>query len=772
MSRSITFGGQTALKPGGLSRVNANALTPIGLSATGIIHLLGEADGGQPGTQITIDDPALAKSLFRSGPLADAIRVAFNATGDPRIPGGAFRVVAYKTNTSTQSNIQLPGDEAGVSDTDAGASTTTVVNLTTGGLTIDAQKDRWMLVNGEKRRIVSNTATSLTVTPALSAAPVATDAVTILDSQVILTSKDYGSHTNQISVEVEPGTGTGFVVTLVFEDVEEQSEEIGGTSKLDFKYVGGPVVDGGLVSAATATAITVDMTTAPTLDQFAGMMLRFADGTQRLISGNSAADPSVIDLDATHSLTTTEQAAVVGVNANVINVTTATASIAGANGKATSLTTAVSPTADDLSVNFSALNLTTLRELVDYVNGNTNFEAVVPDGVNADTLLIDTFDFGDRNTTVDVRFDKGILPDTTGSFRADLQVLVDWINDFSTLVTAAKASVGTDEGSELPAYTGGVSGTLRDVPVFLNAGTRGISTNSSFQSGFDSLLLTRGNHIVPLISQDLTNEGNGSTATLASVGAQLLAHVKLAATTAKNEMGGYLGVSGTRTALIAQAAAENDADVHVTGQKFSFLDVDGNLKAMDEWGSALSAASMRSGALEVGEPLSFKKIATSVVSQDSSWDPANKTDANKLIEAGVLFAEKVPSGVRWVRDLTTHIKDDNIAFMEGSTRDAVRFIAYDLRTHLEDRFTGTKAKPATAASIREATAAKMSEYLSDSIIVESLDPETLSKTLPGFRKLRVFINGNAATIRVEIFPVVGVAFTLNDIYLQLPRSAA
>ena len=88
MTRFVTFGGQTQFKPGGLTRINANALAPIGLSATGIVHLLGEAEGGPPGSEeaVIIDDPALAGSIYRSGPLADAIRVAFTPSGAAIIP--------------------------------------------------------------------------------------------------------------------------------------------------------------------------------------------------------------------------------------------------------------------------------------------------------------------------------------------------------------------------------------------------------------------------------------------------------------------------------------------------------------------------------------------------------------------------------------------------------------------------------------------------------------------------------------------------------------
>jgi hypothetical protein len=775
MARSVTFGGQTQFKPGGLTRINADGMTPIGFTATGIVQLLGEADGGAPGSTkvYQIDDPALARSTFRSGPLADAIKVAFGSSGDPRIPGGAFRVMAYKTNASTQALTHLPGDEALINDTVASA-TTTAITLTSGGLVVNAHIGRWLSIGGIKRRITANTASIVTVSPGYPSAPAGAAAVMILQSQIVLTSVDYGLHTNQVSVEVEAGTGNGFVTTLGFEDTVERSDEIGGTSFLNIKYVGGPVLDTGTITGATTSTVTATVTSSTALNVHATKFLRFSNGLQRLVASNTA-DLSgpfsvVFTLAAGHELTAAEVTAVSSGTLSVIDCTAATVSITGAAGVATGMTSSVAPTADNLAITFTTGQ--TLRQLVDYINGNTNYAATIPNGVNPDTVLVSSFDFGTRNTGVDCRFDSEVAPATKGSFRRDLQVLVDWINTYSTLAKATKATGAATEGAELPAYTGGVAGTARDVPVYFTGGTRGISSDSSFQAGFDALIQVRGNHIVPLISQDLTNEGNGSTAHVATVAAQLGAHVALARGMGKNEMGGYLGFKGTISAVEAQAFALNDGDVQLFPQQMSFINASGTLTLLPEWAAAVAAAGMRSGTNEVGEPLTFKFIKTTEIKNDSSWSPSSRTDVNRLIKAGVMFAEVAPGGIRWVRDITTYVKDDNICFMDGNTRDAVRFVAFDLRQSQEDRFTGVKATPATVASIREYVAAKCQEYREQNIIVDSLDPETLTKVVPGFRNLRVFIEGNVATIRIELFPVTGIVFQLNDISLQLPRLAA
>jgi len=773
MSRSVTLGGQTLFHPGGLTSINTDGLTSIGLTSTGIIQLLGEADGGQPAQIIQIDDPSLAKTTFRSGPLADAIRIAFSASGDRRITGGAFRVLAYKTNNSTKSGTQLPSATTLISDTVASA-TTTVITLTTGALTPSAHVGRWLQISNIKRRIVANDASTVTVSPGFPSAPAGTTPVVILASAVTLSSKDWGVHTNQVAVEVEPGVGTGFVTTVSFGDTVNRSPEIGGTSALNIMYGGGPVSDTGLVTSASGVTVGLTVTQSTTADLHAGKILRFSNGLQRLILSNTA-DTSgpftiTVTLAAGHDLTTAEGAALVGTTASIVNVTAATASIAGANGVATTLTSTVSPTADNLSITFPAGQ--TLQQLVDYVNGNTNYIAVIPDGVNGDTVLMSTFDFDSRNTSVDVRFDHEISFNTKGTFRRDLQALVDWVNEFSTLATAVKATAGTQEGAGLPAFTGGVSSVVRDVPVYFIGGTRGTSSNSSFQSGFDALIQKRANHCVPLISQDLTNEGNGSTATVASVAQQLLAHVQLGRGIGKNEMGGYLGYKGTLTAILAQAAALNDQDVQLFPQQMTFLNVSGTLTLMPEWAMAVAAASMRSGADEVGTPLTYKFIKTTEIANDTSWSPTDRTNVNQLIQGGVMFAEEASGGIRFVRDLTTHIQDDLIVFTDGNMKEEVRFIAFDLRQSLEDQFTGDKGTPASVASMRDFAAAKLQAYREQNIITNSLDPETLSTIVPGFRHLRVFLDGNIATIRVEVFPAPGVVFELNEISLQLPRLAA
>jgi hypothetical protein len=307
--------------------------------------------------------------------------------------------------------------------------------------------------------------------------------------------------------------------------------------------------------------------------------------------------------------------------------------------------------------------------------------------------------------------------------------------------------------------------------LYLTGAIRGVSAPSNWQGAWDTLLQYRCNFVVPLISYDLANDGYGSTATFASVVAQMQSHIGVANGVGKSERGGFAGMQGTMSQIIQFGNQLNDTDIQLSAQTHKVLNVNGILTVQPEWISAVIACGMRAGMPEVGEPLTHKFLRTFEMSQDSSWDPAERTDANQFIAAGILFAETIRGkGTRWVRDLTTYVIDDNLAYAEGSVRDVVRYVSYGLRTLLEDRFTGVKATPANAGGMRDTTAEYLELARSSNIIVDSSDAE--GNFVKAYHNIRVSISGDIATVRVGIFPVVGINFQLNDIYLQLPTQAA
>ena len=951
MSRSVTFNGITQFRPGGLTKIDANALAQIGLNPNGIIGLIGESEGGVPNVVTQIDDPALAVPTFRSGPLADAIRVAFDPSGDPRVPAGAFRVMAVRVNQGTQSTLTLYGLVPLVVggpafDTVAAGSDASHVHLTTGGLTVDAHIGNYIRVGTVEALITDNDAS--TITAALGSVPVLGTQVFILAPMFTYTSKDYGSHCNRIRQEVESGSTQGVAWSSSMDSNSQVSEDVGGRPYLDVEYIGqsstvvldtgtadgagdintiadstkswvtnafqnlfaqvsggglavanlrkisangsatfdvtanfsaipgigatyairrGAIRTGTLVSATSTTA-TLEATINVAENELANMVLAITGGTgsgqKRVIASNTDGISSTLTL--VQPFTTTPDATS---TYSIRYVTKAVGSFTGAAGVTTGFNTVVSANgvtaATELNLTFTQGQ--TIQDLVNIINANSNYMAYVSPGRNG-LELINDFDFDHGAANVELRTDRnqqtaspfpvfdysavagtgdsiaalgGLarLTDSAGAFtasmvgqnitlsttwaannqghfpivgvasatvlyfvnplavtetaagvysiaaqvsqtwnnhfRKDLRDLLADINSVNEYVTVARAT-GTSlgAGTGLPEFTGagvGSKAIVGDYYKTMSGGSRGTSTNTNWQSAFDALLAVRKSSVVPCMSEDQSALGYGSTATIASVAAQLLSHVTLCRGIEKNECGGYLGFKGTKTQYIAMLNAMNDMDVQVTSQFFTFLNAAGTSTQMDPWASAVAAAGMRAGMPEVGEPLTHKYLKTSGVTQDLTWDPSERTDANLLIQNGALFAEyKEGKGIRWVRDLTSFIQNDNLAYAEGSVRDVVRYVSYGLRTNLEDTFTGIKAKPANASSIREATAGYLELMRGQNIIVDSTDER--GNVINAYHNIRVTISGDIARIRVEIFPVVGINFQLTEIFLQLPTQAA
>ena len=261
-------------RPGGITRVNADALAQIGLLSNAIVGLLGESEGGVPNIITTVDDPALAKTEFTDGPLPKAIRIAFDPTVDPRVPGGAFRCKCVRTNQGTQSTLTLYGlvplVVGGPSyDTVKTGSDANHVHLITAGLAVDAHIGNYIRVGTDEAVITDNDTD--TITAALSGTPVLGTKVFILAPMFTYTSKDYGVHTNRIRQEVESGATKGVAWTTAFDLKNVVSSDVGGNSYLDVEYIGQAttvLVESGTTDAAGTSTTLIESTKVWALNTF------------------------------------------------------------------------------------------------------------------------------------------------------------------------------------------------------------------------------------------------------------------------------------------------------------------------------------------------------------------------------------------------------------------------------------------------------------------------------------------------------------------------
>jgi hypothetical protein len=166
--------------------------------------------------------------------------------------------------------------------------------------------------------------------------------------------------------------------------------------------------------------------------------------------------------------------------------------------------------------------------------------------------------------------------------------------------------------------------------------------------------------------------------------------------------------------------------------------------------SACVIAGMQAGS-GVGLPLTFKFAnVLDVVGDDATY--TLQDDANELIDSGLLVFEKVPGvGFRVLRNITTYLIDDNLAYTEASVNQAVNFAVYNLRTNLE----AVVGQKAFAGTINAAVG----------IVVKSLNAMIDAGALVAWQNLTIEIEADVMTVDVEIAPVLPVNFVKTTVHL-------
>jgi hypothetical protein len=340
--------------------------------------------------------------------------------------------------------------------------------------------------------------------------------------------------------------------------------------------------------------------------------------------------------------------------------------------------------------------------------------------------------------------------DLTGgpaTLKAAQKELLDIINGESSLISATRVA--------------GVQGQAAALTkTFMSGGARGASTNTNFQTGFDALLATRCNIVVPLVSQDasalaaLGETDAASSFTVDAINLQAVAHCITASNTEnRSERNCYISRKDTFANMQDKARDINSERASMLFQDVEVVGADGNLKFVDPWGASCLLAGIQAGT-PVGTPATFKLINVNGI-RHASYNP--KTQVNLAIDAGLLpLEERDQGGFRVVVQNSTYSSDANFVYNRPSVLAAADTVAYNLRQQLEDIFCGNKARTGTADAIRN-----------DELIVGDDTNAGL-----GWKDLTVTIDGNAALIDVVITPVQGIDFILATITLDNIRQTA
>jgi hypothetical protein len=748
-------------KPGSYSEVDTSALEGIGLSASGIIAVIGEAIGGIPVSEIedisqiiNITKPEQANQIFKSGNLREAIPMLFNPSNDPNILGGAQQVIAMKVNPSTGSSAQFEN---------------------------------------------------------------------AYNPILLFTSRDYGDFTNQINIEIGTGTTKGKLLTISYEDEVEVIDDLGGDVIFNLSYVNptngwdvmsAEIEDGG---AVVAKAIRENLGLDGAITQLgANSIVKAAssstsDITQQVVvyglSSTGAAQSEALDLNGTDTVDGTLTfskifgARIVGTIIGTVTVTNATPTtiltISPGINPVSGLLLALNSYVANNKITIVADNATTKQLIIigKSTAGVTQLEVIDLTGATpvvgvADFSEINYFGLGDvevartitfsceaartnpliQNTltkvanyfngryydgggfvftvqTTLINLNPSNLDTTTGgigpqnclspanpSFYSDVWFMINWINNSSQYIFAEKISA---------AIGGSPNNTTS--PVYLLGGGEGTTTTSDWQAALNLLKQVFVNTIVPLTGDP-------------AIHAMLDEHISYMCGIGKKERDGLVGLMNTgltdtptKAEIKAQIMALNSRNLRAFAQYISKYNTFGELTEFPSYFLACICAGMQAGS-PIGTSLTRKYVSINKFRQSNTWNPGD--DCEDMLDYGLCFLEyDSGKGYRIVRNLTTHLMDNNLAYIEASVNEALNYFCYNFRTNMEYAV----GKPGFAGTLNAAYS-----------IARAFSEEALKMgIITAYRSLNITLVADYMEVSIEVAPIIPINFVKSIIHVVM-----
>ncbi|RYF12720.1 MAG: hypothetical protein EOO40_00530 [Deltaproteobacteria bacterium] len=763
MATNLVYNNTSTQVPGAYSSVDASGLATVGLGATGIVAIIGEAQGGKPYTEIAgiadftrLSSPSAISQNYQSGDLVEAINMAFAPSSDTTIAGGAQSVVAMKVNPSTGSSAVFAN------------------------------------AHGPVMRV---------------------------------TSLDHGTTTTQINVSIAPGSEYGQMLTIAYQDIIETADNLGGplNFKLQYRpggadpklaswqamgagvqadgsiYANGSLTQVGLatdVASANGAAAPATVTWG-TADAGTQLTIYGLDGTgnalrETLVLGVSGGTQNTANSFAQIAGAALLQAAANGSITVALRGNQVLAFTAGSRGRGAAvftntfvagqpvtvsnpsnapitvivdgLTAQGSPVAEALNIPGGGTQVTSnsLSALVALAAGNVSAgvqiavsaQAALYSSAQGATLSAAETYFNALSTTTgeelygfvatgDYTTAKVLLSSldaTTQSqdiliakpLTSGLNALVNWINVNSQLVSA----------SIIPGAQGAPSLTPR--PTYLGGGGEGVATFADYQKCLNLLKQINVNSVVCLTSDPAVN-------------AALDAHCTFMCGAGKKERDGFAGLMNqaqndvpTLKQALAQAQTLNTRNLRVFPQAVTRYNTSGALQEFPPHYMAVIAAGMQAGAA-VGTSLTHKYASVISFRADPSLDPIN--NAEVLIGGGLMYLEHVDGrGSRWVRNVTCYLQSNNLAYTEGSVNAAANYTVYSLRTGLEDVI-GLPNFSGTASGVKTICLGTLSLLVRQGVITGYLPPQ-------------VTVAGDTIAVSVQVAPVIPTNFVTLNMHLS------
>ena len=681
-----------------------------GLASSGVVLIMGEADGGPDYTEVTLANnfygpTALnqVRALYVGGPIVDAFAALSAPSNDPDIVGTASSIYIIKTNKGTQATASVPGYGA-----------FTALNYGTAG----------NLFN------YTITSTSTEVPPQVTGTTVPA----------------FGAPLNGDTFTIRQNGGVADVITLGASGHDNIAELIIELNSL---------LPSGITASAGAATNTVELTMSVEGTPYAsgyGQSFELIDSTP----GDLAA------LGLTAGLyTSSEEPAVevqiINATAGVNETFTIAPDIAmtvGYNGTTATLTsdgttlttTVTGGTGSNLSITLA--QYTTISQLAAFINAQTGYSATA--GAAATSLPTSALD---HVTAIGIDSTTGAQP---GRIKDSVYKFQQAMNTSTVLGFTATATSG------LP-----VPGPL----VYLAGGTLGPTLAIDIVNCIAQMAGINVNIIVPLFSQDATKDitaGNtdpASTYTIAAINELLKSHcIEYSTPTLKRNRMAILSYNDTYANCKAQAQSLASYRCSLTCQQVTQVNSAGVNQLFLPWYGSCVAAGMQAGGFykSICNHLANIVSFTNPVGYDSG-DPADVADA---IIAGLLVLTQNTSGIPWVSDQTTYGLDSNFVYNSIQAVYLSDIMALDLAQSFQTAIVGKSVADVSAASALSFLQQRFDFYKKLKMVTTSSDAPL------GYRNASITIAAPTMTVDVEAKLTTSIYFVAINLALSAVQQSA
>lgn len=701
--------------PGSYPNVTVQS-NPVGLGASGIVVIIGEAEGGDSYQNVllknngfTTDQLDKVQHLYTSGQIVDAFSALAAPSADPEISSSANLIYIVKTNSGTKASRVMPTSYGTLSYKNWGIAgnkykfvvteTQAEVAPSIGGNTIAALGAP---LNGLSFQIRLNGGVSTTIT--LSGISTNHDTIPNLVSEL--------NSLLPVGITASAGTAPSSIKLEINVDSSANQKGWGKSIELidsvpgDLAAIG---LSAGLQISSSEPAVEVkvsrpDISFSETLDMSADIALNIGyQGTTATVT---------------------------------INSTTLTTSVIGGTGAG-------------LSIKLS--DHVTIGDLAAFINSQTGYSAsAVPAAQQKSPTALD-YVAGVGICSTESNLKPGRIKNAASSFNSSM-------NTSTALEFSLTATAGLPDG--MSAY------------LYLENGARGATSAADIVNALEQLSSVQCNIIVPLFSQDASSDiaegltDNSSTYTIAAINAATKNHcLQYSTPKLKKNRICILSFNGTYIDAKEQAQSLANYRCSLAVQKVKQVNSQGAIATFQPWYQACLAAGMQAGGF-------YKAIvnkAANIVSyiDPTGFDSGSPGDVEDALTGGLLFfSQDVGRAGYWVSDQTTYGFDTNFVYNSIQAVYCSDLIALDLAQSFFTAIVGKSQSDVDAGVGLALLAQKMFGYKGLKLIAASSDAPL------GYRNQKVVVSGTTMTVSVEIKLAGAIYFVPININISQVQNSA